>query len=78
MLKRGTIDDVGHKIPRIYAIVDNQKADHHASMIEMDGKLYGQIVSILIDPESNYSYINPDPVDKCGLRKKVHAKYWLV
>lgn len=37
-----------------------------------------QIVSILIDPESNYSYISPKLVDKCFLNKEVHAKYWLV
>ena len=47
----------------------NMKADHHASIIEMDGMLCDQVISILIDPGSNYSYVNPDLVDKCGLRK---------
>ena len=40
----------------------------------MDGKLCDQVVSILIDPRSNYSYINPDLVDKCGLRKGIPAE----
>ena len=31
-----------------------------------------------IDPRSNYIYVNPDKVDKCGLRKEVHARSWLV
>jgi len=53
--------------------MDNRKLDHHASIIQMDGKLCDQVVSILIDYEYNYSYINPDLVDKCGLRKEVHA-----
>jgi len=44
----------------------------------MDGKLCDQVVSILIDPGSNYSYVNPNLVDKCGLNKEVDAKYWLV
>ena len=44
----------------------------------MDSKLCDQVVSILIDPRSNYSYINLDLVDKCGLRKEVHPEYWLV
>lgn len=44
----------------------------------MDGNICDQIVSILIDPGSNYSYINPDLVDKCGLSKYVHAESWLV
>jgi len=56
-------------IPWIYADVENMQEDHHALIIEMDGKLCNQVVSILIDPRSNYSYINPYLEDKCGLRK---------
>jgi len=52
--------------------------DHQASIIDMEGKLYDQVVSILIDPRSNYSYVNPDMVDKCGLRKEVHVESLLV
>ena len=44
----------------------------------MDGKLCDQFVSILIEPGSNYSYIGPNLVNKCGLNKEVHAKSWLV
>eukprot|EP00253_Pinus_taeda_P027395 PITA_27395 len=73
-----TVNDVGHNIPRIYAVVDNRQANHQASIIEMDGKLCDQVVSILIDPRSNYSYINIELVDKCYLRKEVHVESWLV
>ena len=65
-----TVRDVGHRIPWIYVVVDNKKADHQASIIEMECKLYDQVVYIFIDPGSNYSYINPELVDKCGLKKK--------
>jgi len=44
----------------------------------MDDKLSDQVVSILIDPGSNYSYLSPDLVDKCGLNKEVHAESWLM
>ena len=44
----------------------------------MDNKLYGQVISILIDHGSNYSYVNPDLLDKCGLNKEVNAESWLV
>ena len=44
----------------------------------MGGKLCDQVVSILIDLRSNYSYVSPDLVDKCGLNKEVHVEYWLV
>ena len=33
------------------------------------------VIYILIEPGYTYNYINPDLVDKCGLRKEVHAKY---
>ena len=57
---------------------NNKKADHQASIIEMDGKICDQVVCILIDPRSNYSYINHVLVDKCGLRKEERAESWLV
>jgi len=44
----------------------------------MDGKLCDQIVSILINPASNYSYVNHNLVDNYGLNKQVHAESWLV
>ena len=72
------VGDVGHSIPRIYAVVDNKQADHQASIIEMDGKICDQFISILIDLGSNDSYINPQLVDKCRLRKEMHANSWLV
>eukprot|EP00253_Pinus_taeda_P016484 PITA_16484 len=42
----------------------------------MDGKLCDQVVSILIDPRSKYSYVSPGLVDKCGLNIEVHAESW--
>ena len=72
------VHDVCHSIPRIYAVVDSRQADHQALIIEMYGKICDQVFYILIDPGSNYRYINLDLVDKCGLRKEVHAKYLLV
>ena len=59
----------GQSIPRIYASLDNIHADHQASIIEMYGKLCDKVFSILIDLGSNYSYVNPNLVDKCGLNK---------
>ncbi len=72
-----TVGDVGLRIPRIYAALGNRKTNHRTSIIEMDSKL-DQVVSTLIDPGSNYSYVNAHLVDRCGLNKEVHAEYWLV
>ena len=44
----------------------------------MEGNVCDQVVSILIDDGSKYSYISPDLVDKCCLNKELHAKSWLV
>eukprot|EP00253_Pinus_taeda_P017427 PITA_17427 len=44
----------------------------------MEGKICGQVVSILNDPKYNYIYVDLELVDKCGLIKEVHAKSWLV
>jgi len=68
-LEAQTVGDVGQSIPRIYVTFENEQAGHQASIIEMEDTLYDPVVSILIEPRSNYSYVNPDLVDKCGLRK---------
>lgn len=64
-----TTGDVGQISPRIYAVLDNRKFDHQASIIMMEGKLCDQVFPISIDPRSNYSYVSPNLVDKRGLNK---------
>ena len=61
--------DVGQIIPQIYATLDNRQTNHQKSIIKMDDKLCDQVISILIDPGSNYSYVNLNLPDKCGLNK---------
>jgi len=58
--------------------LDKKYVNHRPSIIEMDGKLCDQVISILIDPGSNYSYVSLDLVDKCGLSKELHVESWLV
>lgn len=65
-----TIGDVGQSIPWIYATLDKKQANHQASIIEMEGKICDQFVSILIYPRSNYNYVSPNQLDMCGLNKK--------
>ena len=40
--------------------------------------IYNHLVSILIDPGSNLSYMAPKAVDKCKLQPHKNAKPWLV
>jgi hypothetical protein len=58
---------VARSLLQIYAALDNKQADHQASMVEMEGMITNHLVSILIDPRSNLSYIAPKVVDKCKL-----------
>jgi hypothetical protein len=73
-----TINDVAKSIPRIYATVENQQANHQASMVELKGIITGQPIFILIDPVSNLSYILPRVVEACSLQRNKHTKVWLV
>ena len=42
-------------------------------------KIYAkQSISILIDPGSTHSYINPNIVEICDFKKTKHSKSWLV
>ena len=47
------------------------QAYHKASIIKMDGKICDKVVSNLIEPGSNYSYVNPNLVDKFCFNKEV-------
>jgi hypothetical protein len=73
-----TVNDVARSVPQIYAALDNQQADHQASVVEIEGMITNHLVSILIDPGSNLSYIAPKAVDKCKLQPHKHAQPWLV
>jgi hypothetical protein len=55
-------------VPQIYAALDNNQADHQASMVEIEGMIFNHLVSVLIDPGSNLSFIAPKAVDKCKLQ----------
>jgi hypothetical protein len=69
---------VARSVPQIYAALDNNQADHQASVVEIEGMISSHIVSILIDPGSNLSYIAPKTIDKCKLQPHNPPKPWLV
>jgi hypothetical protein len=69
---------VARSVPQIYAALDNNQADHQASVVEIEGMIFNHLVSILIDPGSNLSYIAPKAVDKCKLQPQKQTKPWLV
>jgi hypothetical protein len=65
-------------MPQIYVALDNRQVDHQASVVEMEGMISNHLVSILIDPGSNLSYVSPQILEKCKLQQVKHVKSWLV
>jgi hypothetical protein len=72
------VNDVARSVPQIYAALDNNQVDHQASVVEIEGMIFNHLVSVLIDPGSNLSYIAPKNVDKCKLQPQKQTKPWLV
>ena len=72
------MENAVRSVPRIYAALDNKQADHQSNMIEIEGMLNDQVVSVLIDSGANHSYIDPRVVDKCCLSRSKHDHSWLV
>jgi hypothetical protein len=73
-----TVNNVPRSMPQIYAALDNRQADHQASVVEMEGMIVNYLVSILIDLDSNLSYVVPQTVEKCKLQQVKHVKSWMV
>ena len=65
-------------MPQIYAALDNNQADHQASVVELEGMIANHLVYILIDPGSNLNYVAPQTIDKCKFQPIRHVKSWLV
>ena len=72
------VNDVARSVPQIYVALDNNQADYQASVVEIEGMIFNHLVSILIDPGLNLSYIAPRVVYKCKLQPRKQTKPWLV
>jgi hypothetical protein len=44
-----TVEDMGRSVPRIYAALDNKKEKYQSHMIEVEGMINNQPITILID-----------------------------
>jgi hypothetical protein len=69
---------VARGVSQIYASLDNNQADHQASVVEIEGMISNHLVFVLIYPGSNLSYIAPKSVDKCKIQPQKHTNPWLV
>ena len=72
---------MGHEswiIPKICAVLEDHQARHNSTMVEVEGEIIEQTVSVLIDPGLTHSYITPRFVEMCTLNKSKHRISWLV
>jgi hypothetical protein len=65
-------------VPRIYAALDNKQAEYESHMIEVEGMINNQTISILIDSGASHICIDPKMVESLKLPRNKHEKYWLV
>ena len=69
-----TINDTARNIRRINVDLEDRKAGHQSTMLEVEGKILNTLVSILIDSWAILSYIAPKVVEKCKLSKEKQKK----
>ena len=72
------MDGVANEMPRNNATLENREAHHQTYMVEVQGMIQNQYVSILIDTCANLSYVSPSIAEKCNLYLKMFEKSWLV
>jgi hypothetical protein len=68
------VEDMGSRIPRIYTSLDNKQEEYQSHMIEVEGMINNQTITILIDSAS-HSYIDPRMVESLHFTKK---KAWKI
>jgi hypothetical protein len=72
------MEDMGRRVPRIYASLDNKKVEFQSHMIEVKGMINNHAFTILIDSGASHSYIDPKIVERICLSRRKHEKYWMV
>jgi hypothetical protein len=54
---------MGRNVPRIYATMDNKQVEFQSHMIEVEGKINYQPITILIDSGASHNYLDPNMVE---------------
>jgi predicted aspartyl protease len=73
-----TMEDMGRNVPRIYAALDNKKAEYQSHMIQVECMINNQTITILIDLGASHIYIYPKMVESFHFPRSKHGKSRLV
>jgi hypothetical protein len=65
-------------MPRIYVALDNKQTKYQSPMIEVEGKINNQPITILIDSRAIHIYIKSNIIERFHLQRSKHKKSWLV
>jgi hypothetical protein len=69
---------MGGSMSSIYETLNNKQAEYQSPMIEVEGKIENQPITILIDYGDSHSYINDNIVEIFHFQISKDNKYWLV
>ena len=58
-----TMGDIGRHVTRICPALDNTQTEHQSHMIEVEGMINKQHITILIYSGANHSYINSNDIE---------------
>jgi hypothetical protein len=72
------VEDMGSRLSRIYASLDNKKVEFQSHMIEVEGTINNRPLVILIDSGASHSYVDPRVVEGFHLMRRKYEKSWLV
>jgi hypothetical protein len=72
------VEDMGSRILRIYASLDNKQDDFQSHVIEVEGMINKHTFTILINSGASHSYIDPRMLESFHFPKRKDGKYWLV
>jgi hypothetical protein len=70
-----TMEDMVRNVPRIYAALDNKQSKYQSHMIEVEGMINNQTITILIDSGASHSYIDPKMVESLHFPRTNNGKY---
>jgi hypothetical protein len=51
------VGDIGRSVHRINVAIDGRQAYHQSTILEVEGKIHDNNISILIDPGASLSYV---------------------
>jgi len=63
MQEYDTVEIAARGMPKIYVVLDHRQIDHQSNMIEVEGMINNQSISIFFDSGASHSYVDPSLVE---------------